>query len=114
MPRKIRFHLDETCRRAIADGLRLHGVDITTTPEAKLLTVADPEQLAYAVAQGRVFYTHDAHFTDPARTGFEHPGIIYSHQHLGKPRARRGPRESLVSLTKEPFTASGRRGIRAG
>jgi predicted nuclease of predicted toxin-antitoxin system len=80
MPRTIRFHLDETCRRAIASGLRLHDVDVTTTAEAKLLTAADPEQLAYAIAQGRVLFTHDAHFTDSARTGLEHPGIIYCHQ----------------------------------
>jgi hypothetical protein len=80
MPRTIRFHLDETCRRAIAEGLRLHDVDVTTTPEAKLLTMTDPEQLAYSIAEGRTFFTHDAHFTDPARTGYEHPGIIYCHQ----------------------------------
>ena len=80
MPRTIRFHLDETCRRAIADGLRLHDVDVTTTSEAKLLTAPDPEQLAYAIAEGRVLLTHDAHFTDPSRTGFEHPGIVYCHQ----------------------------------
>ena len=37
MPRTIRFHLDEHCDPAIAAGLRLHGVDVTTTPEAHLL-----------------------------------------------------------------------------
>jgi len=80
MPRTIRFQLDETCRRAIAEGLRLYDVDVTTTPEARLLTAADPEQLAYAISEGRVLLTHDSHFTDPARTGFEHAGIVYCHQ----------------------------------
>ena len=36
MARTIRFHLDEHCDPAIAAGLRLHGVDVTTTHEASL------------------------------------------------------------------------------
>src|SRR4051794_25483268 len=31
MPRAIRFQLDENCGPRIAVGLRIHGVDITTT-----------------------------------------------------------------------------------
>jgi hypothetical protein len=41
MARTIRFHLDENAHRAIADGLRRRGVDITTTPEAGLLNASD-------------------------------------------------------------------------
>lgn len=33
MSRTIRFHLDENCPRALADGLRRRGIDVTTTPE---------------------------------------------------------------------------------
>ncbi len=33
MAQTIRFHLDENCSKAIARGLRLRGVDVTTTPE---------------------------------------------------------------------------------
>ena len=47
MPRTIRFHLDENCATAIAEGLRRRGVDVTTTPEAGLLGSGDDEQLAY-------------------------------------------------------------------
>jgi hypothetical protein len=32
MPKTIRFHLDENCNRAIAEGLRRRGVDVMTTP----------------------------------------------------------------------------------
>ncbi len=32
MHRTIKFHLNEHCDPAIADGLRRHGVDVTTTP----------------------------------------------------------------------------------
>jgi len=54
MPRTIRFHLDEHCDPAIAAGLRLHGVDVTTTPEAHLLNAEDEEHIAYGMTTGRV------------------------------------------------------------
>jgi hypothetical protein len=81
MPRSIRLHLDETCRRAVADGLRLRGVDVTTTPEVGLLGAGDPAQLAYAHGQGRVLFTHDADFTALHHSGVEHSGIVYRHQY---------------------------------
>jgi uncharacterized protein with PIN domain len=76
MARTIRFHLDENCDPRIAAGLRLHGVDVTTTPEAGLLHVSDQEQLTYAVAQGRVIVTQDTDFLRIA-AGQETPGIAY-------------------------------------
>jgi hypothetical protein len=30
MLQTIRFHLDENCAKAIATGLRRHGIDVTT------------------------------------------------------------------------------------
>jgi hypothetical protein len=57
MPRTIRFHLDENCHRAIAEGLRRRGVDVITTPEAELLSASDEEQLAYALPRGRLVFT---------------------------------------------------------
>jgi transposase len=62
MPRTIRFHLDENCPAAIAEGLRRRGIDITTTPDAGLLTASDEEQTAYALAEGRVIFTLDKDF----------------------------------------------------
>lgn len=49
MPKTIRFHLDENCDPRIADGLRMHGVDVTTTVDANLRTESDERQLAYAL-----------------------------------------------------------------
>ena len=37
MARTIRFHLDECCDPAIADGLRRPNIDVTTTHEAGLI-----------------------------------------------------------------------------
>ena len=45
MSRTIRFHLDEHCDPAIAAGLRLHGVDVTTTPDVDLLGAEDEEHI---------------------------------------------------------------------
>jgi hypothetical protein len=46
MPQTICFHLDENCTKAIAWGLRRHGIDVTTTPEAGLLGATAPRNTA--------------------------------------------------------------------
>jgi hypothetical protein len=81
MPRTIHFHLDETCRTALADGLRLRGVDVTTTPEVGIRGATDPMQLAHAHGQGRVLFTHDTDFIAIHNSGVEHSGIVYCHQY---------------------------------
>jgi predicted nuclease of predicted toxin-antitoxin system len=77
MARTIRFHLDENCTKAIALGLRRHGIDVTTTPEAKLLGAIDEDQAAYALAQGRVIFTQDRDFLRINAAGVPHAGIAY-------------------------------------
>jgi predicted nuclease of predicted toxin-antitoxin system len=77
MPRTIRFHLDENCHRAVAEGLRRRGIDVTTTPEAGLLRASDLEQAAYAVAQGRVLFTQDHDFLRLHASGLRHASIAY-------------------------------------
>src|SRR4051812_50064415 len=81
MPRTILFHLDEHCDPAIAAGLRLHGVDVTTTPEAGLLSAEDEEHIAHAVATGRVVFTQDSDFLRLDAAGAEHRGIVFCRQH---------------------------------
>jgi len=80
MADKIKFHLDESVERAIADGLRRREIDVTTTPEVELMGVSDEEHLAFALGQGRVVFTHDADFLRLHRRGAEHAGIVYCHQ----------------------------------
>ncbi len=77
MPKTIRFHLDENCTRAIATGLRRHGIEVTTTPEAGLLGAIDQEQAAYALAEGRVIFTQDRDFLRIDAAGVPHAGIAY-------------------------------------
>jgi predicted nuclease of predicted toxin-antitoxin system len=80
MPRTIRFHLDEHCDPAIAAGLRRHGIDVTTTPEAGLVGATDEEQVAYALPRGRVIFTQDRDYLRLHAAGTPHAGIAYCHQ----------------------------------
>ena len=94
MAEKVRFHLDESVESAIADGLRRRNIDVTTTPEAGLLGASDEEQVAFALVQGRVIFTHDADFLRIHRRGAEHAGIVYCHQ------GRRTIGEIVLALVK--------------
>lgn len=76
----LKFHLDEHVPNALANGLRQHGVDVTTTAEAGLLNVSDLAQLAYAATEGRVIITHDDDFLRLHAGGTPHCGIAYCHQ----------------------------------
>jgi predicted nuclease of predicted toxin-antitoxin system len=77
MPRTIRFHLDENCHRGLAEGLRRRGIDVTTTPEAGLLSATDEEQAAYCLKAGRVIVTQDRDFLRLNAEGVPHAGIAY-------------------------------------
>jgi predicted nuclease of predicted toxin-antitoxin system len=77
MPRTIRFHLDENCCTAIADGLRRRGIDVTTTPEVGLISATDEEQAAYALAESRVLVTQDRDLLRLSAAGEPHAGIAY-------------------------------------
>ena len=80
MAERIRFHLDEHMDPAIARGLRRHGIDVTTTVEAGLLSRSDLVQLDYARASRRVIVTHDTDFLRLADRDSNHPGIVYCHK----------------------------------
>ena|SRR5438874_2438940 len=77
MPRTIRFHLDENCHHAIAEGLQRRGIDVTTTPSAGLMQATDVAQLAYCHSTGRVLFTQDRDFLRLYATGVAHAGIAY-------------------------------------
>jgi predicted nuclease of predicted toxin-antitoxin system len=77
MPQTIRFHLDENVNGAISHGLRRRKVDVTTTPEAGLISTTDEEQLSFAHSQGRVVFTQDSDFLRLHDSGEAHCGIVY-------------------------------------
>jgi len=73
----IKFHLDEHVDPDIAKALRRHGIDVTTTVEAGLRTLNDPDHLDFIRREGRVVVTHDADFLRYASQSGDHPGIAY-------------------------------------
>ena len=78
MARTIRFHLDECCDPAIANGLRRRNVNVTTSQEAGLIEADDEQQAAYGLTESRVVFTHDADFLRLQAAGVPHSGIVYS------------------------------------
>ena len=95
MPRMIRFHLDEHVNPRVAAGLRLRGIDVTTTTEAGLLRTSDEDHIAFAVSQNRVIFTQDADFLRLHAAGISHPGIGYC---AGEPLAGRHHSSSGADL----------------
>lgn len=73
----MRFHLDEHVDPAIAAGLRRHGIDVTTTVDAQLISAEDAEHVAFAMREGRVVFTNDADFLRLHHRGAAHAGIVY-------------------------------------
>lgn len=76
----IKFHLDENVDHAIAHGLRLRGIDVTTTSDAGLIAATDPEHIAFALSDRRVIFTQDQDFLRCHSAGLRHTGIVYSQQ----------------------------------
>lgn len=73
----MRFHPDEHVNYATAHGLRLRGIDVTTTSDASLLGAPDNSHLEFASREERVIFTNDSDFLRFASTGISHFGIAY-------------------------------------
>ncbi len=80
MADKIKFHLDENVRNAIAQGLRRRGIDVTTTPEQSLIGISDEAQLEFAISQNRVIFTQDTDFLRINQSNTNHLGIVFCSQ----------------------------------
>ena len=61
----------------LLQGLRLRGIDVTTTSDAKLVSAPDASHLGYAQREGRVVFTNDADFLRFAAAGVSHAGIAF-------------------------------------
>jgi predicted nuclease of predicted toxin-antitoxin system len=76
----LRFHLDEHVAGAIAIGLGRHGVDVSTSVSADLVSAEDESQLEFAQSEDRVLVTHDDDFLRLHAAGTEHAGIAWCRQ----------------------------------
>jgi hypothetical protein len=78
---RIRYYTDEHVSRAVIGGLRQRGVDVLSVPEANRIGVPDHEQLAFALAEGRVLLTYDTDYLGLHAAGVNHAGIVYANQY---------------------------------
>ena len=77
----MKFYLDANLSRRIAERLRQKRWDAVSAHEVGNLESSNPEQLAYATAEGRALVTKDiGHFITLSRDAIAsqkpHPGII--------------------------------------
>ena len=77
MNAKLRFHLDEHIDTAVARALKRAGVDVTTTVQANMRTLADTAHRAHATGEARVLVTCDRDFLAMHAENQEHAGIVF-------------------------------------
>lgn len=85
----LRFQADANFNLAIIRGLRRiqPAIDFQLANDAGILTLPDPEVLAYAAAEQRVLVSHDVrtmpgHFADFLASGQHSPGVVLIRQTL--------------------------------
>ncbi len=80
MADRIKFYLDEHIPKAVAEGLRRRGIDVTTVQDLGLQGAEDIRHLERATQDGRVIVTQDADFLRLHAAGRPHHGIVYAPQ----------------------------------
>jgi len=80
----LALYMDQHVPRAITEGLRLRGIDVTTAYEDGASDMDDSELLDRARELGCVLFTQDddllAEATKRQRKGISFNGVIYAHQ----------------------------------
>jgi len=70
--------LDEHLPKAVAQGLRRHGIVVQTAPEAGLLGQPDSRYLEYSHAGGWAVVTYDDDYLGLHAAQMPHAGIAFS------------------------------------
>src|SRR3954469_10555314 len=73
----VRFYADQHYPAPVTAGLRRRGIDVATAQDAGLCGANDPDQLAFATADGRVLLTFDSDFVTLHQSGVSHAGIVW-------------------------------------
>lgn len=80
----VAFYVDEHVHRAIAVGLRLHGVDVLTAQENGRRNTPDDVLLDRATELERILFSQDEDLLAEAKRrqeeGIPFTGVIYAHQ----------------------------------
>jgi predicted nuclease of predicted toxin-antitoxin system len=78
----IIYYFDQNVARAIANGVRMRGIDVLTAFEDGRAKWDDVALLDRAAELGRVFFTHDRDFLRDAarrqRAGIHFAGIVFA------------------------------------
>jgi hypothetical protein len=74
----VRYYFDQHMDPAVAAGLRRRGIDVLTAQEAGRCGFNDPDQLAFAAANGRVMVTFDVDYLALHSAGTPHAGIAWA------------------------------------
>lgn len=77
MSEPLRFFLDQHIPSAIANALRLRGIDVSTAQDTGRCGLGDPEQLQFAMGQQRVVVTFDPDYLALDLSGVQHAGIAW-------------------------------------
>jgi hypothetical protein len=76
--------MDEHVPAAIAEGLRLRGVDVLTAQEDGRRKTDDDRLISRASELGRLLFSHDKHMLEHGerrqRLGVGFSGIVFAHQ----------------------------------
>lgn len=75
----VRLDLDQNVLGGTAPGLRALGIDAVSAQEAGRCGLPDPDQLAFATADGRVLVTFDQDYLALHAGGTSHAGIAWCH-----------------------------------
>jgi hypothetical protein len=80
----VSLYFDVHVRRAVAETLRLRGVEVLTAQADGAARLPDPQLLDRAMQLGRVLFTQDedllAEATRRQRVGEAFAGVVYAHQ----------------------------------
>jgi predicted nuclease of predicted toxin-antitoxin system len=74
----IRLYFDENVETAVADQMRIRGVECVTVRDLNLLGDTDENHLQPAINMGYVLCTYDRDYLRLHAEGFPHAGIIYT------------------------------------
>jgi hypothetical protein len=74
----VRYFFDQHVDPAVAAGLRRLGIDVLTAQDAGRCGLDDPDQLAFATAEGRVVVTFDSDYIALHAAGTSHAGIAWA------------------------------------
>lgn len=81
---RIKIYADESVPVAVVAGLQRRGVEAISARDAGNLGFTDLEQLAYAIENRYLLFTHDTDFlmlaAETSGAGQEHWGVVYVHQ----------------------------------